>query len=242
MIPISISEGTLCSLLRLLIQMLISSRNTITDTPRPSEHPLAQLRRQVTLRYIYINIYIYEYIHLCAQLCLTLCDTLDCSLPGSSVMGFSRQESWIGLPFPAPVESSQPRGQTCISGFADGFCTHWAIRDAHTLRCKPNKICCCCSVTQSCPTLQPHGQQHSRLPCPSLSPRVCWNSYPLSRWYHPTILSFVDPFPSYPQSFPASGSFPNESFQWALDIRWPKYWSFSVSHQSFQWILRVDFL
>ena len=33
------------------------------------------------------------------------------------------------------------------------------------------------------------------------------NSYPFSRWYHPTILSFVAPFSSCPQSFPASGSF-----------------------------------
>ena len=34
----------------------------------------------------------------------------------------------------------------------------------------------CCSVTKSCPTLQPHGLQHARLPCPSPSPRVCSNS------------------------------------------------------------------
>ena len=29
----------------------------------------------------------------------------------------------------------------------------------------------CCSVAQSCPTLRPHGLQHVRLPCPSLSPQ-----------------------------------------------------------------------
>ena len=34
------------------------------------------------------------------------------------------------------------------------------------------------------------------------------NSCPSSRWCHPTILSSVVPFSSYPQSFPASGSFP----------------------------------
>ena len=33
-------------------------------------------------------------------------------------------------------------------------------------------------------SLQPHGQQHSRLPCPSLSPRVCTISCPLSWWCH----------------------------------------------------------
>ena len=55
------------------------------------------------------------------QSCLALCDSMDCSPPDSSVMGFSRQESWIGLPFPAPGESSRPRGQTCISCVADRF-------------------------------------------------------------------------------------------------------------------------
>ena len=55
---------------------------------------------------------------------------------------------------------------------------------------------------------QPHGLQHTRLPYPSLSLRVCLNSCPLSQWCHPTISSFVTPFSSYPQSFPRSGSFP----------------------------------
>ena len=56
-------------------------------------------------------------------------------------------------------------------------------------------------------SLGPHGQ-HTRLPCPSLSPGVCSNSCPLSWWYHPTISFSVAPFSSCPQSFPASGSFP----------------------------------
>ena len=56
--------------------------------------------------------------------------------------------------------------------------------------------------------LQPHGLQHTRLPCPSLPPRVCSNWCPLSRWCHPIISSFVTTFSSRPQSFPASGSFP----------------------------------
>ena len=72
-------------------------------------------------------------------------------------------------------------------------------------------ICClcCCSVAKSCPTcLWPHGLQHARLPCPSLSPGVCSNSCPFSWWCHPTISSFAASFSSYPQSFPALGSFP----------------------------------
>ena len=53
-----------------------------------------------------------------------------------------------------------------------------------------------------------HGQQHTRLPCPSSTTRDCSNPHPLSRWCHLTILSSVDPFSSRPQSFPASGTFP----------------------------------
>ena len=56
-------------------------------------------------------------------------------------------------------------------------------------------------------TLQPHGAQHARLPCPSLSPGVCSNSCPLSQWYYSNISSSVSPFSSCPQSFPISGSF-----------------------------------
>ena len=65
-----------------------------------------------------------------------------------------------------------------------------------------------CPVTQTCLTLRPHGLLHTRLPCPSLSPRVCSDSCPLSWWCHPTISSPVTHFFSHPQSFPASGSFP----------------------------------
>ena len=57
-------------------------------------------------------------------------------------------------------------------------------------------------------SLWPHGLQHTRLPCPSLSPGVCSNSCPLSGWFHPTISSSVIPFSSSPPSFPASESFP----------------------------------
>ena len=56
-------------------------------------------------------------------------------------------------------------------------------------------------------SLQPHGLQHTRLPCPSPSPRACSNSCLLSWWYHPTISSSIVPCSSCPQSFPASGSF-----------------------------------
>ena len=56
-------------------------------------------------------------------------------------------------------------------------------------------------------SFQPHGLQHTRIPCPSPSPGTCSNSCPLNWWCHPTISSSVIPFSSCIQSFPASGSF-----------------------------------
>ena len=57
-------------------------------------------------------------------------------------------------------------------------------------------------------SLQTHGLQQARLPCPSPTPRVYSNSCPLSWWCHPTISSSVVHFSSCLKSFPASGSFP----------------------------------
>ena len=86
------------------------------------------------------------------------------------------------------------------------------------------KLLFICSVVSN--SLHPHGLQHARLPSSSLSPRVCSNSSPLSQWYHPTISSSVIPFCSCLQFFTALRSFSSES---ALCIKWPKYWSFSIS-------------
>ena len=61
-------------------------------------------------------------------------------------------------------------------------------------------------------SLQPHGLQHTRLSCPSPTPRAYSNSCPLSRWWHTIISSSLVPFSSCLQSFPASGSFPMSQF------------------------------
>ena len=58
-------------------------------------------------------------------------------------------------------------------------------------------------------SLWPHGLQHARLLCPSLSPGVCSNSCPLSRWCYPTISSSAALF--------------------FFCIKWPKYWIFCFS-------------
>ena len=64
-------------------------------------------------------------------------------------------------------------------------------------------------------SLWPHELQHTRPPCPSPTPGVYSNSCPSSRWCHLAISSSFVPFPSCPQSLPASGSFPmSQLFTW----------------------------
>ena len=53
-----------------------------------------------------------------------------------------------------------------------------------------------------------HRLQHARLPCPSLFPTVCSNSYPSSQWCYLSISSSVALFSLCLHSFPASPSFP----------------------------------
>ena len=71
-----------------------------------------------------------------------------------------------------------------------------------------------CSVMSD--SLRPNVLQHARPPCPSPTPRIYWNSCPLSQWCHPTISSSVVPVSSCPQSLPASGSFQmSQLFAWS---------------------------
>ena len=88
-------------------------------------------------------------------------------------------------------------------------------------------------------SLQPHGLQYARPPCPSPTPGAYSNSCPLSWWCHLTISSSVIPFSSCLPSFPTSGSF----FQWVSSSHQvAKVLEFQLQHQSFQWIFRTDFL
>ena len=72
-----------------------------------------------------------------------------------------------------------------------------------------------------------HELQHARLPCPSLSPRVCLYSCPLSlRWLPSNHLILCCPLLLLPSIYPSLRIFTNES---TLRIRWPKYWNFIIS-------------
>ena len=139
---------------------------------------------------------------LVAQSCPTLCDSIDYSPSSSSVHRDSpgkntrvschallqgiclTQGSNPGLPhcrlifLPADLPGKPPQEHSSVQF------SHSVMSDA----------------------LRPYGLQHTRLPCPSPTPRVYSNSCPLSWWCHPTISSSVVPF-SCLQSFPASGSY-----------------------------------
>ena len=83
-------------------------------------------------------------------------------------------------------------------------------------------------------SLWPHEQQHTRLPCPSLSPRVCSDSCPSSRWCH-RLSPPSPPAVNLPQHQDLS--------QWVRSSHQvAKVVEFQLQHQSFQWIFRVDFL
>ena len=91
------------------------------------------------------------------------------------------------------------------------ICSSWLLLFSHSV------------VSNS---LQPHGLQHTRLPCPSSS-----HVQAHVHWVCPTISSSVIPFSSCLQLFPASsGSNPKSLFQWVGSLhQWLKYWRFSFN-------------
>ena len=115
--------------------------------------------------------------------------TVACQTPLS--MGFSRQEFWSGLPFPPPGDLLDPgiEPESLTSpALAGSFFTTSAAWEALCVW-----LLFSCSVVSD--SLWPHGLQRARLPCPSLSLRVCSNSHPLGWWCHPTIPSSAAPSP-----------------------------------------------
>ena len=80
-------------------------------------------------------------------------------------------------------------------------------------------------------SLWPHGLQNARLPCPSLSVRVCSNSCPLSQWCHPTILSSVPPSSPALSLSQCQGIFQRLGFFHQV----AKVLEFRLQYQSLQW-------
>ena len=84
-------------------------------------------------------------------------------------------------------------------------------------------------------SLWPHGLQHIRLSCPSPTPRACSNSWPLSRWCHPTSHPLSSPFP------PAFNLSQHQGlFQWVCSSHQvANILELQLQYQSFQWIFRI---
>ena len=80
-----------------------------------------------------------------------------------------------------------------------------------------------CSVVFS--SLQLHGLQHTRLPCPWLTPSLL-KFMSIESVMPSNHLILCRPLLLLPSIFPSIRIFSNEL---ALPIRWPKYWSFSMS-------------
>ena len=145
-------------------------------------------------------------------------------------IGFLRQKYQSGLPFPSPGDPPNLgiKSVSCIGGW---ILYHWVLG-------KPQILLFCCSVAKSCLTLWHHGQQHARLPCPSLSPRVCSNSCPLNWWCHP---------PSHPRLLPTLSVLNLSQHQGLFQCvssshHMAEVLQLQLQNQSFQWIFRVYFL
>ena len=100
---------------------------------------------------------------------------MDCSPPGSSVHGIlqARVLEWVATPFSRG--SFQPRDRTLVSWIAGRFFTFWATRKPFNLIMSKRHLKNL-SILQLLFSHQvvsdsswPHGLQHARLPCPSLS-------------------------------------------------------------------------
>ena len=143
------------------------------------------------------------------QLCATLW-TVAHQTPLS--MGFSRQEYWSGLQWPPPVDLSnagiKPTSLTspALAGsfFTTGVGFYFFSRGSFQPRDWIHVSCIgrwilylgvtssvqfSCSVVSD--SLRLHACSTPWLSCPSPTPRACWNSCPLSQWWHPTIFEDI---------------------------------------------------
>ena len=107
---------------------------------------------------------------------------------------------------------------TAALGNKHSLCLGWLCPPVHHHIALLVNTCQFSSVAQLCPTLQPHGLQHARLPCATPPPRDCSDLCPLSWLCHPTILSLTSPSPPA-FKFPSLRVFSNGS---VFHIRWSK--------------------
>ena len=153
--------------------------------------------------------------------CPTLWDPMDYSLPGSSSMGFSRQEYWSGLPCPLPGDLPNPGLKPHLLSLL-----HWQAgslpllppgkpREAFVVRSLSHVWLFATPWTAACQASLSFIISQSLLKLMSIESVMPSNHLFLC---YPLLL--------LPSIFPSIRVFSNES---GLHIRWPKYWSFSFS-------------
>ena len=171
-------------------------------------------------------------------------------------MGFSRQGYWSRLPCPLPEDLSNPgiKPASLTSPVLSGgfLCGTQQFPEASLEGwCREKRGCgkrlevqggtqCTVQFIRSVVfnSLQPHGLQHARPPCPSPTPRSLLKIMSIASVMPSNHLILIVPFSSRLQSFQASGS-----FQWVgSSHQVAKILEFQLQHQSFQWIFKTDFL
>ena len=157
-----------------------------------------------------------------AQLCLICCDLMYCSLPGSSVSGFPRQEYWSGLPFSPPGNPGiEPESLASPSATGGSFTTSapWGALHKHLQLRSVQSL----SRVWLFATPWSAARQASLSITNSQSPHKPMSIGSVMPSNH---LILCRPLLLLPSIFPSIRIFSYES---ALRIRWPKYWSFSLN-------------
>ena len=161
------------------------------------------------------------------QLCPDLYEPMNCSLPGSSICGFSRQQYWDGLSFPTRGSSQSSHG-TCNLGLLRLL--HWQM-DCLPLSHQESSCIYLISIS-----LSPHTHTHTHTHTHNIVVQLLSHVWLCATWwtaaYHAsfesvflTFSSSLKPFLLLPSTF--------------LSIR---VFSIKLQLQSFQWIFRVDVL
>ena len=128
------------------------------------------------------------------------------------------------LSFPSPADLPNPEIKPACPALTGGFFTTEPTGKTLLLP----RVQFSCSVMSS--SLRPHGLQHTRLPCPSPTPKSLLKFMSIELVMSSNHLILCRPLLLLLSIFPSIRVFSSES---ALCIRWPKYWSFSFSVSPF---------
>ena len=145
------------------------------------------------------------------------------------------------LGFPGGIDGKESTCNAGDPGLIPGLGRSPGERNGYTLQYSglENSMDCivCCYVTSVVSdSLRPHESQRARPPCPSPTPRIHSDSRPSSQWCHPAISTSVVLFSSVFNFSQHQGL-----FQWVRSSHQVAK-ILELQHQSFQWIIRIDFL